>query len=210
MAVRKVLSGYQCLHVSREELTFLSLSLSLRQAHNLGRKHKSCVRDFYAQFEENVVQAIIDTRIREYEARELAIMSGMLPPNAPFSSVMPPHPLAKGVPPALPPGWESGTPPPLPSMQSQAPPAPTPAFLNFPGLPPLPGMFSAPGMNPNMGMPSLMPPGMFPPPQSMQGLPILPPMPPGMQFPPPGMNFPLPPPPGMTFPPPQTYGNRRN
>lgn len=42
-----------------------------------GRKHKSAVRDYYAQFEENVVQAIIDTRVREYEAREAAIRAGV-------------------------------------------------------------------------------------------------------------------------------------
>lgn len=44
---------------------------------NSGRKHKSAVRDYYAQFEENVVQAIIDTRVREYEAREAAIRAGV-------------------------------------------------------------------------------------------------------------------------------------
>lgn len=71
-------------------------SMAVRKAHNSGRKHKSSVRDYYAQFEENVVQAIVDTRIREFQAREAAIQSGMLPPNAPFTSVMPPHPLAPG------------------------------------------------------------------------------------------------------------------
>ena len=116
------------------------------------------MRDYYAQFEENVVQAIIDTRIREYEAREAAIRSGLLPPNAPFTSVMPPHPLAPGVPPALPPGWESGTPAPMPSLPSFPPPFLLGAGLpgagaafpfplsGFPGMPAFPGMPSFPAM----------------------------------------------------------------
>jgi U1 small nuclear ribonucleoprotein C len=116
------------------------------------------VRDYYAQFEENVVQAIIDTRIREYEARESAIRSGLLAPNAPFTSVMPPHPLAPNVPPALPPGWESGTPPPMPTLMSFPPPflvgAGLPGAGGFPfPLPGFPGLPAFPGMPPFPGMP---------------------------------------------------------
>ena len=188
MAVRKVRSRHSLLLPSLGLLISLSL-----QAHNLGRKHKSAVRDYYAQFEENVVQAIIDTRVREFEAREAAIRAGLLPSNAPFSSVMPPHPLAPGVPPSLPPGWESGTPPPMP-MLAQPPP-----FLSFPGLPPLPGMM--PGLPPPPGMPM----GLPPPPPGMENFkppPGMPPLVPGMPLPPfPGVGLP-PPPGGFPFPPP--------
>jgi hypothetical protein len=140
------------------------------------------VRDYYAQFEENVVQAIIDTRIREYEAREAAIRSGMLPANAPFTSVMPPHPLAPGVPPALPPGWVSGTPSPMPSLAmpsflpampnaagpfpfnlpplpSGLPPPLPPGLPPLPGLPPFPGLFGGAAG----AAPGGMPPFPFPP-----------------------------------------------
>jgi hypothetical protein len=134
---------------------FFSL-FSFLQAHGLGRKHKSAVRDYYGQFEENVVQAIIDTRIREYEAREAAIQSGLLPQNAPFSSCMPPHPLAPGVSPSLPPGWESGTPSPVPQLT--APPAFLTGATAFQHMPPMPPMGTV-NMPPGMQMMPPMGPG---------------------------------------------------
>lgn len=182
-------------------------SAKVRKAHNAGRKHKSSVRDYYAQFEVNVVQAIIDTRVREYEAREAAIRAGLLPPTAPFASVMPPHPLAPGVPPALPPGWTAGQPPPMPAALPMIPAAFAPHLMARPGAmpPPMPGFpVPPPGFPmPPPGMPAFpfpFPPvpGMPMPP--MPGMPGLPPMPgmPGMPMP----GMPMPPMPGMPGMPP--------
>lgn len=42
-------------------------SPSVRKAHNNGWKHKAAVRQYYSQFEEDITQRMIDTKVKEYE-----------------------------------------------------------------------------------------------------------------------------------------------
>jgi len=72
-------------------------SPSVRKSHNDGWKHKSSVRAYYAQFEEDFTQNVIDQKLREFESRG----GRGVPPFPPFGRGMPfpPPPFSAPFPP---------------------------------------------------------------------------------------------------------------
>jgi len=107
-----------------------------------GKKHKGCVREYYSTFEADIVQVplffffffsprqfwIHESKSSKLERAAIQagtrgflisfsislfiLFLGILPPNAPFTSCMPPHPLFPGVAPFAPPGFQYKIPPP--------------------------------------------------------------------------------------------------
>jgi len=64
-------------------------SPSVRKSHNNGWKHKAAVRTYYSQFEEDITQALIDAKVKEFEGR----LAGGLPfpfHTPPYTPAFPP------------------------------------------------------------------------------------------------------------------------
>jgi len=61
-------------------------SPSVRKSHNEGWKHKAAVRTYYAQFEEDQTQSLIDQKVKEFEGRmaQFGVFSGGVFPGGPF------------------------------------------------------------------------------------------------------------------------------
>eukprot|EP00736_Rhodelphis_marinus_P011015 Rmarinus@m.5507 len=129
-------------------------SASVRKQHHSGVKHKQNVRAYYAQFEEEITQSVIDQVIKTYEEQKLQAPACLFM-QAPAASAY--------------------TPPGVPNSMGRGAVLPTPgrgAVL------PTPPMYARPGMPPHHGPP----PGARPPygaPPGLHGHPRGPGIPPG-------------------------------
>jgi U1 small nuclear ribonucleoprotein C len=67
-------------------------SPSVRKSHNEGWKHKAAVRAYYAQFEQDITQQLIDQKIKEYEARTQGIQASLYYNRTLQAPLFPPPP----------------------------------------------------------------------------------------------------------------------
>mmetsp|Transcript_41364 Transcript_41364/g.67092 ORF Transcript_41364/g.67092 Transcript_41364/m.67092 type:complete len:149 (-) Transcript_41364:891-1337(-) len=123
-------------------------SYAVRKQHNNGLKHKNNVKAYYAQFEEQQTQDLIDRIVKDAEAKKA---QGLLGPPLPFPGMPGLPPI--GLPPLLPPPFGRGMPP--PPISGVGGPH---MFPHFPGGPMIPPPIPAPGV-PGMTNNNPAPPG---------------------------------------------------